>query len=375
MYMCISALRLASYARALARNYLKRLDFAMPEDSPLVRQWIVLRTLCARRYGATVKEMVEEMGVSEKTIRRDLETFIKAGFPLVETVGDYGRKTWRLEPTKTQPGLAFTFDEAIALYLGRHLLEPLAGTMFWKASQQAFKKIRASLGSTALEYVEQFGSVFHQTTVGASDYSKKADLIDELMIGIEDQRAVRVTYQSLRATEPVTYDVYPYGLTYHRGSLYLVGRSPDHDEIRHWKVDRMENAEPTEIKFQRPADFDLHEHLSRSFGIFRGNGNVHVKVRFAPTVARYVSESKWHDSQQLIPQKDGSILAEFDLDDTEEIKRWVLSFGQHAVVLEPDELQTQILDELNALRMAYDRPRPAADDASEEKQSEFLTDG
>lgn len=375
MYMCISALRPASYARALARNYLKRLDFAMPEDSPLVRQWIVLRTLCARRYGATVKEMVEEMGVSEKTIRRDLETFIKAGFPLVETVGDYGRKTWRLEPTKTQPGLAFTFDEAIALYLGRHLLEPLAGTMFWKASQQAFKKIRASLGSTALEYVEQFGSVFHQTTVGASDYSKKADLIDELMIGIEDQRAVRVTYQSLRATEPVTYDVYPYGLTYHRGSLYLVGRSPDHDEIRHWKVDRMENAEPTEIKFQRPADFDLHEHLSRSFGIFRGNGNVHVKVRFAPTVARYVSESKWHDSQQLIPQKDGSILAEFDLDDTEEIKRWVLSFGQHAVVLEPDELQTQILDELNALRMAYDRPRPAADDASEEKQSEFLTDG
>jgi predicted DNA-binding transcriptional regulator YafY len=358
MYMCISEMRSPSYARAMARNYLKRLGFAMPEDSPLVRQWIVLRTLCTRRYGATVKEMVEEMGVSEKTIRRDLETFIKAGFPLVETVGDYGRKKWRLDPTKTQPGLAFTFDEAIALYLGRHLLEPLAGTMFWKASQQAFKKIRASLGSRALEYVEQFGSIFHQTTVGASDYSKKADLIDELMIGIEDQRAVRVTYQSLRATEPVTYDVYPYGLTYHRGSLYLVGRSPDHDEIRHWKVDRMENADPTDIKFQRPIDFDLHDHLSRSFGVFRGNGDVHVKVRFAPTVARYVSESKWHDSQQLTPQKDGSILAEFDLDDTEEIKRWVLSFGRHAVVLEPSTLCDELLDEATAIVRAYDAHMP-----------------
>jgi len=30
------------------------------------------------------------------------------------------------------------------------------------------------------------------------------------------------------------------GITYHRGSLYLIGRSPDHDEIRHWKVDRIE---------------------------------------------------------------------------------------------------------------------------------------
>jgi len=43
----------------------------MTDESPLVRQWILLRTLCARRYGATVKEMAEEMQVSEKTIRRD----------------------------------------------------------------------------------------------------------------------------------------------------------------------------------------------------------------------------------------------------------------------------------------------------------------
>ena len=229
----------------------------MPEQSPLVRQWILLRTLCARRYGATVKEMAQEMGVSDKTIRRDLETFQKAGFPLQETVGDYGRKRWRIDPARAQPGLFFTFDEAIALYLGRHLLEPLAGTLFWEAAQRAFKKIRASLGSEALKYVERFGTMFRQTMAGVSDYSKKADLIDELMVGIEDGRAVFITYQSLRATEPVTYDIYPYGLTYHRGHLYLIGWAPEHEEIRHWKVDRIEDAEATQVHFNRPEDFDL----------------------------------------------------------------------------------------------------------------------
>ena len=268
------------YARALARNYLKGLEVAMPEDSPLVRQWIVLRMLSTHHYGVTVKELVQDMGVSEKTIRRDLETFQHAGFPLEETVGDYGRKKWRIDPAKYQPGMAFTFDEAIALYLGRHLLEPLAGTVFWEAAQRAFRKIRASLGSKALEYVEQFATMFHQTMVGVSDYSKKAELIDELMIGIEDKRAVFITYQSLQATEPVTYDVHPYGLTYHRGSLYLVGRSPDHDEIRHWKVDRIEGAEITPVPFQRPEDFNLHEHLAKSFGVFHGDGEVHVRVWF-----------------------------------------------------------------------------------------------
>ncbi|HDY66059.1 MAG TPA: hypothetical protein ENH84_07510 [Phycisphaerae bacterium] len=33
----------------------------MPEESPLVRQWILLRTLGSRHYGATVKELAEEM--------------------------------------------------------------------------------------------------------------------------------------------------------------------------------------------------------------------------------------------------------------------------------------------------------------------------
>ena len=51
--------------------------------------------------------------------------------------------------------------------------------------------------------------MFHQTMVGAGDYSKKADVIDELMVGIEDRRAVFITYQSLQATEAVTYDIYP----------------------------------------------------------------------------------------------------------------------------------------------------------------------
>ena len=351
----------SSYARALARNYLKRMETAMPEESPLVRQWIVLRMLCSHRLGVTVKELVQEMDVSEKTIRRDLETFQQAGFPLEETVGDYGRKKWRIDPAKSQPGMTFTFDEAIALYLGRHLLEPLAGTLFWEAAQRAFKKIRASLGPKAIKYVEQFATVFHQTMVGVSDYSKKADLIDQLMIGIEDKQAVFITYQSLQATEPVTYDVHPYGLTYHKGSLYLIGWAPAHQEIRHWKVDRIEAAEVTEVAFQSPEEFDLHEHLAHSFGIFHGEGQVQIRVRFSPTAARYVSESQWHDSQRLTPQKDSSVVAEFSLDHTEEIKRWIMSFGRHAVVEKPDELREEIIEELTSLQHAYHLVRQAND--------------
>jgi len=309
--------------------------------------------LSARRYGVTVKEMAEEAGVDLKTIRRDLEMFSRAGFPLLEQAGAHGRKTWRLGPSADRPELSFTFDEAVALYLARHLLEPLAGTLFWQAAQNAMKKIRASLGPDALKSAERFGRMFHHTTVGASDYTKKAQLIDNLMVGIEDRKAVFITYQSLQATEPVTYDVYPYGLTYHRGSLYLVGHSRDHDEIRHWKVDRIEEAEVTPVPFNRPKDFDLKLHLARSFGVFHGDGDVHVVVRFSPEVARYVGESKWHESQHLTAQGDGGLLAEFELSNTEEIKRWILSFGRHAEVIEPEGLRREMAEEAQLMLAHY----------------------
>lgn len=325
----------------------------MTEAPPLVRQWILLRTLCARRYGVTVKELAAEMAVGERTIRRDLDAFRAVGFPLTETIGPHSRKSYRIDPEKNQPGMSFAFDEAIALYLGRRFLEPLAGTVFWEAAQRAFEKIRSMLGSEALKYVERFADVFHQTAVGTSDYSQKAELIDMLVQGIEERRVAFITYRSLRATESVTYDIYPFGLIYHRGSLYLVGHAPQHEAIRHWKVDRIEAVKLEELRFNRPADFDLQAHFANSFGVFRGDGEVHVRVRFSPTVARYVQESTWHASQKLTLEKDGSVVAEFDLGGTEEVMRWILGFGRHAEVLEPASLRQAIAQEVRILAESY----------------------
>ncbi len=70
----------------------------MPNDSRLTRQWILLRTVSSRRYGATVKELAEKLEVSLKTIRRDLTALQTAGLPLEETVLDRGLKRWRIDP-------------------------------------------------------------------------------------------------------------------------------------------------------------------------------------------------------------------------------------------------------------------------------------
>ena len=219
--------------------------------------------------------------------------------------------------------MTFDFCEVLALYLGRSLLEPLAGTVIWDSAQSAFRRIKASLKEPALEYLGKLSTLIHRTSFHNSDYGLKAEQLDELVVAIEDRLITHITYQSARSTEPVTYEVYPYGLIWHRGSLYLVAHSRDHDELRNFKLNRMSTVALETLKFQKPPDFKLEDYLKTSLGVFRSDGPVrNVRIRFSPKVACYVQEHHWHHSQILTPHKDGSLLAEFQLAALEEVKGW-----------------------------------------------------
>ena len=52
------------YLQEVGQRYMRRMGIPMSGETPLVRQWMMLRTLPARHYGATVKEMAQDMGVS-----------------------------------------------------------------------------------------------------------------------------------------------------------------------------------------------------------------------------------------------------------------------------------------------------------------------
>lgn len=328
----------------------------MRDETCLRRQWSLLRSLSSRHYGLTLREIARELGVSERTIRRDLAVFRDVGFPLVEEVGDSGLKTWQIRGNRDQPSLSFTFDEAAALYLGRRLLEPLAGTLLWEAARDASRKIRASLDRGVLAYLDNFAGFFHQTGVGVGDYGAKSGLIEELLISVEDGKVARLSYRSEQEAGASGRDVHPYGIVYHRGSLYLIAMDPESGVVKHYKVDRIESVEVTSTGFARPEGFDLTTHMSSAFGVYRGGEPIEVEVRFSPAAARYVREARRHGSQRLAPLPDGGVLATFTVSGTEEIKRWVLGFGAKAEVLRPEGLRREVAEELRATLSAYSGP-------------------
>lgn len=306
----------------------------------------------------TVAELAERTQSGLRTIRRDLDLLKEVGFPLTEVVGLRGRKHWQLQSESGVSQLRITLEEAAALYLGRQFLQPLAGTYFFQGSESVFRKIKATLGASAIAYLQKLASNFYYKINGMADYTKKADIIDDLLRAMEDRRLTVICYQSLRSTEPYThYDLHPYAFIWHKNALYLIARSLGHRAIRTFKVDRILEVETQQLQFQRPEDFDSQKFHEGAFGIFHSDAPTQqVKVRFSPRVARIVGERLIHPSQELKVQNGGYVEASYQLNSFEEFESFVLSFGQHAEVLEPVELREHIASTLRAAVGIYQSP-------------------
>lgn len=326
----------------------------MPDMTPAQRFLSLLRILSARRLGCSLQELADETSVSVKTIRRDLQVLKREGFPLEEKNGPHGRKAWKLADGASQPQLTVNLAEVASMIIARRLMEPLAGTLYWDGTQSLFRKLQELLPESSLTYLRKVSATFYQTNSGHSDYSSKDGLIDQLVTAIKDRNVTSISYQSDRATEPVSYEIHPYGIAYHNRSLYLVAYSTDHRQERHFKLDRLESVDRLELRFPAPGKFNLQDHFSDTFGIFKGSGKSQkIRIRFHPKVARYVEEKCWHPSQKLKRQKDGCLIAEFQLSSTDEIRKWVMSFGRNAVVLEPKEMRDKVRSDLRELIEQY----------------------
>ncbi|MGI6098023.1 MAG: WYL domain-containing protein [Dethiobacteria bacterium] len=69
--------------------------------------------------------------------------------------------------------------------------------------------------------------------------------------------------------------------------------------------------------------------------------------------ARWIRERTWHHSQQIEENPDGSLILTLKVSSLDAVKRWVMSFGAHAEVLSPPELQKEIKSDLQKMLQFY----------------------
>jgi predicted DNA-binding transcriptional regulator YafY len=236
------------------------------------------------------------------------------------------------------------------------------GTPFEADLRHAIAKLGDALPkgvSVRLDRIADFLSVLPTTRC---EYDLKS--FNNLTSAIVCRQRLDLRYGSASRNETTRRRFDPYGLSLVGNGWYAIGHCHLGVDIRMFAIQRVQSLHDTGATFDRPGDFRVEDYLRGSFRAFRGEGDHQVVLRFKPDVARRFAEKKWHASQVLEPQSDGSLIARMRLSSLVEVKRWVMWWGTDCEVVEPAELRALIAGEARAILApnesahAHSKPRP-----------------
>lgn len=341
----------------------------MARGEQILRQWNLLKTLQTRGIGMPLRDLAEEFEVSERTIQRDFEMLQELGFPIDHEDDEVGKRYWKLPNDFFRSGpLVLSFTEAISLHLAEKLTHPLAGSHLDEGMRSIFEKIRSIIPSRAMKYFAELDETIYIRQSGVTDYSAHGQIISKLVDAARSQHTVEVDYKSLWKGESYSTGFDPYGLVYFEGDLFVVGMSHHAEDVRVFKVIRIQHVEPTAQSFNRPENFRMEDRFRSTFGIFQKKGKaVEISVKFTGAVAQLIEERVWHETQRLNwlppeatlfdrqPEDPDILVATFRLTDLIEFKRWIKGYGVHAEILKPAWLRKEMRDELTRAARLYGR--------------------
>ena len=297
-------------------------------------------------------DVVEAFGVSRRQAFLDRQYLSeRLGAPLAYSKTRrgwyYTDNTWALPAVILQQAELTAFLITLGLsrrYLGSPFEEPLAS---------ALEKIRSHLPESVTVHADALSRVVSFTGAWQSDVD--ADLLLGLNRAAVGHRRVKITYYSATSNETTERVVDPYHLNNVRGEWYLIGYCHLRQDFRNFRLVRIKRWEMLRETFEPSPDFDLQRYLTDGFMAEHGREPMDVVVRFDEYRARWVRDRRYHPTQELEDLPDGGLILRMRTAAFYEVLHWVLSFGEHAEVLQPEHLRAAVADTARRMVAIYSK--------------------
>lgn len=173
---------------------------------------------------------------------------------------------------------------------------------------------------------------------------------------MRDGKALEMTYQSFKRTEPTTFETHPYCLKIFRQRWYMLARTIGKEELRIYSLDRIIDIKVLDKALEFPTGFDAVDFFSDYFGIIIGH-NVQpsiMEIKAMAEQAKYLETLPLHPSQTAIEVTPEYTVFRYRLVPTFDLKQEILSRGSTLEVLSPEWFRKEIIAELKKTLTNYD---------------------
>ena len=313
-------------------------DRSRGKHDRLARFYRVLRYLAAHQEGATVDAVANFVGMSRRTVYRDLRALeSEIGIPLWAEGG-----RWGIVEGAFLPPLRLTLDEAVAFFFAARLMAQFADR-YEPATAAAFQKLAEILPGEVARNLERTLDVLASRPTDER-LSRHLRLLARAWAEL---RIVEITYDTAahnpgRPARRARVRPYLLEASATTRALYLIGFDESRGAIRTFKLQRILDVSVTAEQFVAPEAGVVEQSLGRAWAVIGDQEEVEVRLRFDPSVATQVTETTWHPTESVEREAGGSVVWRARVPGTIEIRRWILQWGADVEVLEPPELRAEV---------------------------------
>lgn len=297
----------------------------------------------------TASELSDILEVDKKTIYRYINTLISANVPIHTKKGRYGG--FYIDEGFYMKFPSLSKEEMQALLMSSKILTKSNGFIYENQLMSAVEKIKRTCIDNNIDFDDlENNASFKIDNIGSLE--KLNDKISKINYSISKGRAIIISYYSINKNKLSVRKIEPYTVMFKEGDWYVIGYCHAKEEVRTFKISRIKSIDNTSDIYMKPTNFSLKEYLKNNWEVFIG-GEQEVVIRFDTATADFIKQSKWNANQQISDNLDGSIIFRVFVNELDEVKDWVMGFGNHAEVIAPGTLRGEIKYEIQELSKKY----------------------
>jgi predicted DNA-binding transcriptional regulator YafY len=284
-----------------------------------------------RREHTTVKSLMGDLEVAERTLHRYITTLQSSGFPIYydRAKGSY---VFGDNFSLSEPGI--TGEEKLALHLSRKLLHNFGSGM------------EASLDSIEKKLAKKVDSPPDKIILAIPQLPERTGhQLEIIHRAITNFQRLEVGYHSLYADERTARAIDPYYLFFEEGFWNIRAFCHLRNDWRTFAVDRILSIK-TLPEYFVPVRIEPADELAGAFGSFIDGEETEVVLKFDREIKAHVMRKKWHQSQQARELPDKSLEVRFTINNIEGLKRWLYQWIPHVKVVSPEDLRADFTADL-----------------------------
>ena len=294
--------------------------------------------------------IASEFEVDRKTAFRDVAFMQdRMGLPIAYDARRHGY--YFTGPASEFPRARVTERELFGLCVVHKAIEQYQGTPLQQPLELAFQKLAGQLDDRERFTLQNLDEVLSFRPLAPNDADLR--LFERVSRAVAERQALGFQYRKPGEKTAAARRVHPYHLMEYGGRWYLLAYDLERHDIRTFVLGRMWEPALLNQRFVRPKDFDPKKHLGQSFGVMAGTGDYEVVIEMDEWLTDILRGRRWHPRQVWTELPGGGSQLRLRLSCLEEIEQYVLSWGTHANVVEPQALRERVAATARALEARY----------------------